>query len=117
MLSNLLILNEKIPVPDALLYALIGFVFVFVGIGILIGILYLVGFIMQKTNGVIPNPFKRKKQKTEEQPVLAAPVSDKTKGTEEIPEEVKAAIVAAIMSYYSVEKPKCEFVIKKIKRI
>lgn len=117
MLSNLLIMNEKIPVPDVLLYALIGFVFVFIGIGILIGILYLVGFIMQKTGGVIPNPFKRKKkakeEPKEEQPVISVP----EKEAEDLPEEVKAAIVAAIMAYYSIEKPKCEFIIKKIKRI
>lgn len=127
LLNNLLIMSEKIPITDALLYALIGFALVFVGIGILIGVLYLLGFIMQKTGGTIkikiPNPFKRKKKAEEEAKeeqadlsVPAAPVAAKAE-SEEVPDEVKAAIVAALMAYYSVEKPKCEFVIKKIKRI
>lgn len=36
---------------------------------------------------------------------------------DEIPDEVKAAIIAAIMAYYSEEKPQCEFKVKRIKRI
>ena len=36
---------------------------------------------------------------------------------EAVPAEVKAAIVAAIMAYYSEEAPKCEFKVKRIKRL
>jgi sodium pump decarboxylase gamma subunit len=112
MLTELLAMKVNISVLDGLLYALIGFVFVFIGIGILIGILYLLGYFMQKTNGKIT--FKKK--------VPAAPVKEESvapakAATEEVPDEVKAAIVAAIMAYYSAEKPKCEFVVKQIKRI
>jgi sodium pump decarboxylase gamma subunit len=112
MLTELLAMKVNISVLDGLLYALIGFVFVFIGIGILIGILYLLGYVMQKTNGKIS--FKKK---TAAAPVKEESVAPAVAATEEVPDEVKAAIVAAIMAYYSAEKPKCEFVVKQIKRI
>lgn len=116
MLNALLVLNEKIPFTDALLYAIIGFIFVFIGIGILIGILYLVGFVMQKTNGKLPatQPKKTTEDKKTDNPEPATTVS--VREPEGISDEEKAAIMAAIMAYYSVEKPKCEFIIKKIKK-
>lgn len=120
-LSDLLVMNQNIDVLDGLLYAVIGFIFVFLGIAILIGVLYLVGYFMDKNGGKMPTiSFKKKtkEEKTDTSVVpaaVAAPVA--TSINEEVPDEVKAAIMAAIMAYYSVEKPKCEFVVKKIKRI
>lgn len=115
MLSQLLVVNEIISITDALIYALIGFAFVFVGIGVLIGILYLIGFIMQKTNGSV-SCGKRKEKREKQESTVAAPVS--VSGiNEDVPDEVKAAIIAAIMAYYNEENPKCEFVVRKIKRI
>lgn len=114
MLSGLLVMKEYIGVVPSLLYALIGLIFVFIGIGILIAIVDLVGLVMKKTGGKMPS-FKKKKEQTEEKVSAPAPVTAAT--TEEVSDEVKAAIVAAIMAYYDAEKPQCEFIVKKIKRI
>ncbi len=96
------------------IYALIGFLIVFVGIILIIAIIWLIGLLMRKTNNLafLTNIGKRKKKKSEEveAPEMAAE-------TDEVPDEVKAAIIAAIMAYYSEEKPKCEFKVKRIKRI
>lgn len=111
--------SEYISVLDSLLYALIGFAFVFVGILILIGILYLVGFIVPRAQGLAKKGGKKgKKGETPAAaaPAPAAPAPAPAAAEEEIPDEVKAAIVAAIMAYYSVSKPQCEFVVRKIKR-
>lgn len=100
---------------EAALYALIGFVVVFVGIIIIIGIIWLVGLIMRKTNNLEFLTKKReKKVKTEKGADVpaVAPSSD-----DDIPDEVKAAIVAAIMAYYQDSEEKCEFTVKRIKRI
>lgn len=100
---------------EAALYALIGFVVVFVGIIIIIGIIWLVGLIMRKTNNLEFLTKKREKKprtdKKEEASTVAATSDD------DIPDEVKAAIVAAIMAYYQEQESKCEFTVKRIKRI
>lgn len=95
------------------IYALIGFLVVFVGIILIIAIIWLIGLLMRKTNNLafLTNIGKKKKKK--EAPEKIEAVSE----TDEISDEVKAAIIAAIMAYYSQEKPKCEFKVKRIKRI
>lgn len=101
---------------EAALYALIGFVVVFVGIIIIIGIIWLVGLIMRKTNNLEFLTKKREKKpekkKAQTDTAAVAPPSD-----DDIPDEVKAAIVAAIMAYYQESEEKCEFTVKRIKRI
>ena len=118
-LLNLLVMNVKIDVLDGLLYALIGFAFVFIGIALLIGIVELIGFIMQKTDGKLENLIKKlfQKKKQEDLPTVANSETASQPATEEVPVEIKAAIIAAIMAYYTAEKPQCEFVVLKIKRI
>lgn len=91
---------------ESLIYALIGVVVVFVGILLLIIILYLVGFIIKKLEKIKPPAGKGD----------AVP-EEASSRPDEISEEVKAAIVAAIMAYYADEKPQCDFVVKKIKRL
>ncbi len=100
---------------EPFLYALIGFVVVFVGILIIIGIIWLVGLIMRKTNNLEFLKKKGKKAKAEDKPapLEATVVTDDG----EIPAEVKAAIIAAIMAYYDGQQQKCEFTVKRIKRI
>lgn len=99
---------------EAALYALIGFVVVFVGIIIIIGIIWLVGLIMRKTNNLEFLTKKReKKPETKEAQTDTAAVAT----SDDIPDEVKAAIVAAIMAYYAESEEKCEFTVKRIKRI
>lgn len=123
MIYNLLSLindnnGEKLGFGEACIYALIGFAIVFAGIVLIIFIIWLIGLIMRKTDnlaflGKIKIGKKKKQTKTE---IATAPqtVND---GAEEVPAEVKAAIVAAIMAYYSEEAPKCEFKVKRIKRL
>lgn len=96
---------------ESLIYALLGFLIVFVGIVIIIAIIWLVGLLMRKTDNLafLTNIGKKKKDKVE-QP--AQPIAE-----EGVPDEVKAAIVAAIMAYYETEQPECEFKVKRIKRI
>ena len=95
------------------IYALIGFLIVFVGIVLIIAIIWLIGLLMRKTNNLaFLTQIGKQKQKKEE-PAPAEAISD----TDEVPDEVKAAIIAAIMAYYSEEKPKCEFKVKRIKRL
>lgn len=92
---------------EALVYALIGIGIVFIGIAIIVFILWLVGIIMKKTKGI--ELFKKKNR------VQEVSVAESSDG--DIPDEVKVAIMAAIMAYYSQENPKCEFKVKRIKRI
>ncbi len=101
---------------EPFLYALIGFLVVFVGILIIIAIIWLVGLIMRKTNNL---EFLQKKKapkknaEAEQSDTAAAAIV----GEGEIPAEVKAAIIAAIMAYYEDRQEKCEFTVKRIKRI
>lgn len=98
---------------EALVYALIGFLVVFIGIVIIICVIWLIGFLLRKTNNLefLTKLGKRKKkQETVKQDLP-------TNSEEDVPDEVKAAIVAAIMTYYSEKKPECEFRVRRIKRI
>ena len=97
---------------EALVYALIGFLVVFIGIVLIIFIIWLLGLVLRKTNNLefLTKLGKKKKKTAEELPEISTEDGD-------IPDEVKAAIVAAIMTYYSEEKPECEFRVRRIKRI
>lgn len=100
---------------EPFLYALIGFCVVFVGIVIIIGVIWLVGLLMRKTNNLefLTKKRVKKPRETHEPENLPA----ETQKSDEIPAEVKAAIVAAIMAYYQQTESKCEFTVKRIKRI
>ena len=97
--------------PEATLYALLGFVIVFLGIFVLIFVVWTVGKIMTAKNvsktASKPQPVK------DTVTVNVAPANE----SEEIPEETVAVITAAIMTYYQQTQPKCEFTVKRIKRI
>lgn len=103
---------------EPFLYALIGFVVVFVGIALLIFILWLIGLIMKKTDNFA---FLTVKPKKKENVVTVKPTDVDAPGSvaesDDIPPEVKVAIMAAIMAYYEQEQPKCEFTVKRIKRL
>lgn len=100
--------------PEALVYALIGFAIVFVGITIIIAVIWLIGLLMRKTDNLAFLTNRGKKKKAQPEPI-AQP--QEVASDEDVPDEVKAAIVAAIMAYYESEQPKCEFIVKRIKRI
>ncbi len=111
MLNNLLTATEKTrnaSLPEAALYALLGFAIVFLGIAFLILIVWLVGKGMGKASAVAVKPQEKVNEEKAE--------SSKAKG-EEITEETIAVITAALMAYYEQTGAKCEFTVKRIKRI
>lgn len=95
---------------EALVYALLGFLIVFAGIVIIIAIIWLLGLIMRKTDNLTFASFKKKKD--------GKPVNEDDEDTSgEVPDEIKAAVVAALMAFYETSEPKCEFKVKRIKRL
>ncbi|MBQ9729973.1 MAG: OadG family protein [Clostridia bacterium] len=126
MLSKLLAVSSaaaelgyptEVPLADAELTALIGFSVVFLGITFLILIVWAVGKIMNKTPKSAEKPAK-----TAEKPIKPAPAANLSSQvsaaeTDGVSEETVAVITAAIMAYYNQNNPKCEFTVKRIKRI
>ncbi len=100
-----------IGLPEASLYALLGFLVVFLGIAFLILIVWAVGKFMQKDAPVAKKaaPAPVKKEKVE----VSAPVAQE----DVVSEETIAVITAAIMAYYEKNNPKCEFTVRRIKTI
>ena len=116
MLTNLLT-NANLPegyqevsIGTASLYALIGYLIVFAGIAFLIFIVWLVGKFMTK-----PQP-ALKKEKIDEKIAVDTP-AEPTILEDEVDEETAAVIMAALMAYYETNYPKCEFTVKRIKRV
>ncbi|MCD8201312.1 MAG: OadG family protein [Clostridia bacterium] len=121
---------------ESLIYALIGFAVVFAGICILILVIWLIGLLMKRTNNLAAltksGRAARREQTVREgvvietvsPPAAAVPsgviseaVIERCSPPDEIPDEVKAAIVAAITAYYMGSDSSCEFVVKRIKRL
>ncbi len=94
------------------LYALIGFMVVFSGIAFLIFIVWLVGKLISFGNCKIVSQSKTTvdipQKAVSPEPVLS---------DDDISEETVAIITAAIMAYYEKNNPKCEFTLKRIKRM
>jgi Na+-transporting methylmalonyl-CoA/oxaloacetate decarboxylase gamma subunit len=101
---------------EALIYALIGFLVVFVGIVLIIFVIWLVGLLMRKTDNLAFLTNRKAKKKEESGDVASKDLSS-DQSSDEIPDEVKVAIMAALMAYYQEEQPKCEFTVKRIKRL
>ncbi len=98
---------------EACIYALIGYLIVFIGIAIIIFIIWLIGLVLRKTDNLaFLTKAGRKKNKINENAIERV---DEIDG--EVPDEVKVAIIAAVMAYYCEEKPECEFRVRRIKRI
>ncbi len=102
---------------EACVYALIGFLIVFLGIVLIIFIIWLIGLIMRKTDNLAFLHNWKQKIKGKKIAVRQETISENNDDSDDIPDEVKAAIMAAIMAYYSRQSPKCEFKVKRIKRI
>ncbi len=99
---------QKIPVSLSALYALIGFVLVFAGITLLILVVWAVGKIIHRNQA--PMQTQQREVKAVQQEVAVA-------DSNEINEETVAVIMAALTAYYQTNNPKCEFTVKRIKRI
>ena len=96
---------------EPVIYAIIGFVVVFVGIIILIGIIWFIGFLLRKTDNFAV--FKRKKPEVVKQETE----SNESAQDDGITDAEKAAIVAALMAYYENEEGKCQFTVRRIKKL
>ena len=97
-------------IGEALVYALLGFAVTFLGIVILIFFVWACGKIIKTVRQGAGGKSKTKAGESEQQVVV--PAADG-----EIPVEVRLAIVAAIAAYYEGENSKCEFKVKRIKRL
>lgn len=99
---------RKATLGESALYAFLGFAVVFLGISFLIIVVWMVGKILSLAEG-------RKQKFTETEKV-----SDKlhqTPDENELSEETIAVIMAALAAYYEKENKKCEFTVKRIKRL
>ena len=119
MLMNLLTSSlpegyVKATIGEAALYALLGYFVVFMGIAFLIFVVWLVGQLISKMEGG-KKPQKQQKQA----PVEAASVQETPVSLmqEDVDEETVAVIMAALTAYYEKNYPKCEFTIKRIKKV
>ncbi len=99
----------KFNVGEGAFYAVFGFVFVFLGIALLILFFMLLGMIMKRVNA------RAEKKRAPRQP--AATSAEAPARDEELSPEVLAVITAAIAAYYEGEQVKCDFVVRRIKRI
>ena len=102
---------RSVDIGEAALYALLGFLIVFGGISFLMFVVWLVGKIL--------SPVKATKTvvKTKETVQETLATTDATTVFEDVDEETLAVITAALMAYYQTNNPKCEFTLKRIKRI
>lgn len=113
MLMNLLDGWFKMDVGEGAFYAVFGFVFVFLGITLLILFFTLLGKLMD-----VINKKKAKKAKKAELILPAEKSEDKkSEESEGISPEVVAVISAAIAAYYEGSVSKCDFVVKRIRKI
>lgn len=105
----------KLDPGEGAFYAVFGFIFVFVGIALLIGILTLLGIVMTKLG-------KRRERKenasAQREQVPSAPLPGKgIEADEGISPETVAAITAALAVCLQQERQKCEFVVRRIKKL
>ena len=110
MLNQLLAISGEI-IEAGLLTFVLGMLVTFLGIAIIVVFVSIAGNIFNKTA-------KEPKLKVEKKEIKVESVKEVQ--DEEISDTVKAAIIAAISAYYFTgeeSKAKCDFVVKRIKRI
>ncbi len=112
LLTNLAEKSREVGIGEAALFAALGFLVVFVGIAFLILIVWLVGRIMSNTKGVGTQNTQIKEVKTQKVKTPIQPIESESGSGETL-----AVIMAALMAYYEKNNPKCEFTVKRIKRI
>ena len=110
MISKLLA-SSPVRIGDAAISALIGFSVVFLGIAFLILVVWAVGKIMTALEK------KSKASNSKPKAIEKAEPKSAQANEDEISEETLAVITAALMAYYEANNPKCEFTVKRIKRI
>lgn len=110
MLTNLLDGWFKMNVGEGAFYAAFGFIFVFLGITVLILLFTVLGKIMDTVNK------KRAKKAEDSIPVISTEASFEAQEAGLAPETI-AVISAALAAYYDSENTKCDFVVKRIRKI
>ena len=113
MYVNLLASVDKtrtVSIPEAALLALLGFTVVLLGISFLILMVWLVGKVLSSSKG---KNVKVEKTIVNPQVIESLAVSE----TDEVSEETVAVIMAALTAYYQKTNAKCEFTVRRIKRI
>lgn len=98
----------QFPVGNAAFYAIFGFMFVFLGITLLIVILTCLGKGMDAWRG------RKRKQPKADKETAALPEATQEEG---VSPQVIAAITAAIAAYTEEQASKCDFVVKRIRKI
>ncbi len=109
MATNLLDSWFKYPIGDGAFFSVFGFVFVFFGILLLIIIISILGKVIYGLKRT------EKKRDIIEEKQLELPIQAKEDA--KLDPQVVAAITAALMAYYQTEQPKCEFVVRRIRKI
>ncbi len=106
MLFNILN-NENILIQEGLIGFLLGMLIVFLGIGILVFVVWFVG------KAIKANPSEKK---TVEELPIEPKVEEVVPVSDDIPDHIKVAIMAAVMAYFEQQNEKCEFTVRKIVR-
>ncbi len=103
----------KLDPGEGAFYAVFGFLFVFVGIALLIGIIILVGLMMTKLEA------RREKRERQDvpRPVPVHGPQEGQAGEDGISPETVAVITAAIAACLREERQKCEFVVRRIRKL
>ena len=101
--------KETVSVGEIATVGAIGFAVVFLGIAILVGVLWLVGYSMKTIDA-------KKSAKVKELPTHETAVAVDT-AEDVTDEELIAVITAAVAAVYVKENARPEFTVKKIKRI
>ena len=106
---------RSVDIGEAALYALLGFLIVFGGISFLIFVVWLVGKVISPVKAT--KTAVKTKETVQETLATTDATTDATTGFDDVDEETLAVITAALMAYYQTNNPKCEFTLKRIKRI
>ncbi len=108
------LLLEMTNLQAGLYVFVMGFIVVFLGMGIIVAVVSIIGKIMEKVNA----DRAKKAEKASADSQLEA-VSTQDMLVEDSDEEarIRAAIVAVLTNYYFNQGSNCEFKIKKIRRI
>lgn len=92
---------------------LLGMIVIFAGMTVLVLCVAAFG----KAVEAIANKSEKKAAKKEERDAACEPETLAMQSTDEIPEDIRVAIIAAIAAYYETSGSKNEFTVRKIKKL
>lgn len=92
---------------------LLGMIIIFAGMTVLVLCVTAFG----KAAEAIANKSEKKAAKKEETAAVSEPETPATTSMDEIPEDIRVAIIAAIAAYYETSGSKNEFTVRKIKKL